>query len=176
MPIWLACMPLSLCILTILLPSSSVTLGGLDPSSEGCPSPFLASFAAFCCCSSKVILSVCNSPIILSVAVGSKASTVKVQSSWFCSNRRRRLRCSLVWKSEVQIRDKGKGTNPYFSRAIRSLLMRSRASEIFPNTYWVATYPTPITPKPIAKGVLFRRSHFLVAEIMACSSVGGGWC
>lgn len=63
----------------------------------------------------------------------------------------------------------------YFSRAIRSLLMRSRASEIFPNTYCVATYPAPITPNPIAKGVLFRRSHLLEAEIMAGSGVRERW-
>jgi hypothetical protein len=55
----------------------------------------------------------------------------------------------------------------YFSRAMRSLLIRSRASDIFDKTYWVATYPAPSTPNPIANGVLFRRSHLRVAEIMA---------
>jgi hypothetical protein len=30
---------------------------------------------------------------MFSVAVGRIAKTVKVQSSWFCSKRRRRLRC-----------------------------------------------------------------------------------
>jgi hypothetical protein len=54
----------------------------------------------------------------------------------------------------------------YFSRAILSLLMRSRASEILDKIYCVATYPTPITPSPIAMGVLFRRNHRRVAEIM----------
>jgi hypothetical protein len=54
--------------------------------------------------------------------------------------------------------------------------MRSRASDIFPNTYWVATYPTPITPAPIARGVLYRRSHFLEAEIMTWLFVAAVSC
>lgn len=45
----------------------------------------------FICCISKVIFSVFMVSRILVVAVGSNARTVKVQSSWFCSNRLRRL-------------------------------------------------------------------------------------
>jgi len=44
--------------------------------------------------------------------------------------------------------------------------MRSLASEIFAKIYCVATYPTPSIPSPIAMGVLFRRNHRRVAEIM----------
>jgi hypothetical protein len=44
--------------------------------------------------------------------------------------------------------------------------MRSRASEILDIIYCVATYPIPSTPSPIAMGVLFRRNHRRVAEIM----------
>jgi hypothetical protein len=44
--------------------------------------------------------------------------------------------------------------------------MRSLASEIFDRTYWVIRYPTPTTPNPIARGVLFRRNHLRVAAIM----------
>ena len=70
---------------------------------------------AFICWISRVIFSVFMASRILAVAVGRRARTVKVQSSWFCSKRRRR-----------------------FSLAMRSLLMRSRASLILFNTYWVA--------------------------------------
>jgi hypothetical protein len=55
----------------------------------------------------------------------------------------------------------------YFSLAMRSLLIRSLASEIFESTYCVTKYPTPTTPIPIARGVLFRRNHLRVAAIMA---------
>lgn len=54
----------------------------------------------------------------------------------------------------------------YFSLAMRSLLIRSLASEIFESTYCVTKYPTPTTPIPIARGVLFRRNHLRVAAIM----------
>lgn len=55
----------------------------------------------------------------------------------------------------------------HFSFAMRSLLMRSRASDSFPNTYCAATYPAPKTPTPIAIGVRFRRNQRRVAVIMA---------
>jgi hypothetical protein len=45
----------------------------------------------FICCMSYVIFSVFIASRMLVVAVGSRARTVNVQSSWFCSNRRRRL-------------------------------------------------------------------------------------
>ena len=44
--------------------------------------------------------------------------------------------------------------------------MRSRASEILDSTYCPAMYPTPSTPAPMAKLVLFRRSHRREADIM----------
>ena len=77
----------------MLRPSSSVAfasdmLGGLiDPM-------LLAALAAaepFICWISYVILSVFIASRMLVVAVGRSASTVKVQSSWFCSKRRRKL-------------------------------------------------------------------------------------
>ena len=49
--------------------------------------------------------------------------------------------------------------------------MRSRASEILDSTYWPATYPTPSTPAPMAKFVLFRRSQRLVADIMVVGNL-----
>lgn len=93
----LACTPLSLCKLTVLLPSSSVRvvsamLGGV---AEG--STVLAALTPFICWISKVIFSVFIVSSRFVVAVGNRASTVNVQSSWFCSKRRRRLksRCKL---------------------------------------------------------------------------------
>lgn len=76
---WLAWTPLSLSWLILLLPSSSVTDGGVEPRSDGRSS--LANFEAFCSCRAKVIRSVSSSAIILSVAVGRSASMVNVQSS-----------------------------------------------------------------------------------------------
>lgn len=80
----------SLWKLVRLLPSSSVTLGGTeDAISE--VATLLANLSALCCCSSFTICSTGIASKMLSVAVGRMASTVKLQSSWFCSNRRRRL-------------------------------------------------------------------------------------
>lgn len=47
--------------------------------------------SAFCFCSSSNTCSAGTASRRFSVAVGRMASTVKVQSSWFCSKRRRRL-------------------------------------------------------------------------------------
>ena len=58
----------------------------------------------------------------------------------------------------------------YFSLAIRSAVMRSRASVILEITYWAAMYPTPNMPALIAKLVLFRRSQRLVADIIVVGS------
>lgn len=68
----------------------SATLGGADvPISLG---PTLRdSLSAFCRCSSSSTCSTGMASSMFSVAVGRMARTVKVQSSWFCSNRRRRL-------------------------------------------------------------------------------------
>jgi hypothetical protein len=76
------CIPLSLYVLKLamLRPSSSVTEGGVLPNSLTPSAPF-ANLAAFCCCSSNVILSVSSSATMFSVAVGSSARTVYVQSS-----------------------------------------------------------------------------------------------
>lgn len=80
-------------MLTMLRPSSSVAfvsdmLGGLiEPM-------LFAAFAdvvLFICWISYVILSVFIASRMLVVAVGSNARTVNVQSSWFCSKRRRKL-------------------------------------------------------------------------------------
>jgi hypothetical protein len=80
-----------------LRPSSSVvsaTLGGAEvPISLG---PTLrANRSAFCRCSSSSTCSTGIASSMFSVAVGRIARTVKVQSSWFCSKRRRRL-CYLL--------------------------------------------------------------------------------
>ncbi len=53
---------------------------------------------------------------------------------------------------------------------MRSSAIRSLASVIFDSTYWPAMYPTPTTPNPTAKPVRFRRSHFLVADIILFAS------
>ncbi len=81
-----------------------------------------------------------------------------VQSSWFCSNRRRRLsHWLLVCGRPLYI-----GVT-YFSFDIRSSVVRCLASWILPITYWPATYPAPTTPAEIRRVVLFRRSHRRVA-------------
>lgn len=89
----------------------------------------------FICWISKVIFSVLSSSRIFVVAVGSRASTVNVQSSWFCSNLLRRLeeverqrdgKMKVTW---------GRMTNTDFSLAIRSLLILSLASLRRARTY-----------------------------------------
>lgn len=80
--------------LIMLLPSSSVVcvsdmLGGVED-----PTLWIDLEVAeelFICCMSYVIFSVFIASRMFVVAVGRRARTVKVQSSWFCSNRRRRL-------------------------------------------------------------------------------------
>lgn len=90
--IWLACMPLSL-VEIMLLPSSSVmpiVSGRLIESAL----PLLIDLAPLpplSCWISRVIFSTSRASRILVAAVGSRASTVYVQSSWFCWKRRRRL-------------------------------------------------------------------------------------
>ena len=77
----------------LLVLASSVTLGGTDGySDEGasdCPNLF--SLSCLSCCSCSVICSTGKASMISSRMVGSRARTVYVQSSWFCSKRRRRL-------------------------------------------------------------------------------------
>lgn len=68
--------------------------------------------------------------MISSRTVGSSASTVYVQSSWFCSNRRLRLAINQIKDPDALSK-----VCPYFSFAILSSLMRCRASEILPKTY-----------------------------------------
>jgi hypothetical protein len=97
---WLAWTPLSLSKLVLvparLFPSSSVRLvsvmlGGLaTAAADAAPAP---AFAPFIFWISKVMASVFIASTMFFVAVGKRASTVYVQSSWFCSNRRRRLSC-----------------------------------------------------------------------------------
>lgn len=89
--IWLACTPLSLCKLTVLLPSSSVRVVSAILGGVAVDSALLAFLTPFICCISKVIFSVFMDSSTLVVAVGNKAKTVNVQSSWFCSKRLRRL-------------------------------------------------------------------------------------
>lgn len=55
----------------------------------------------------------------------------------------------------------------YFSFAMRSLLMRSRASLILFRTYWVAMYPAPTMPTPMAIGVRLLRSQRRADENMS---------
>ena len=93
-PIWLVCTYPWLRRLDKLFPSSSTVLRGSELISDPAASPpfnCLANLSARFCCNSFVSSSTGRAPSIFSVAVGSKASTVKVQSVWFCSNRRRRL-------------------------------------------------------------------------------------
>lgn len=85
--------PPSLCTLNpliILRPSSSIV-----PTSDMVGARELMLFfllaGLFICWISYVILSVLRASRMLVVAVGRRARTVKVQSSWFCSKRRRKL-------------------------------------------------------------------------------------
>jgi hypothetical protein len=79
------------------LPSSSVIvvsaiLGGVATDSV----VRIPLVALFICWISSVMFSVFIVSRIFVVAVGSKARTVNVQSSWFCSNRRRKLRGDMI--------------------------------------------------------------------------------
>lgn len=92
--IWLACTMLSLWKLFKLRPSSSAALGAsegasVDAISDG--ATLRCRRSAFCFCSSLNVCSTGRAWRMLSVAVGRMARTVNVQSSWFCSKRRRRL-------------------------------------------------------------------------------------
>ena len=89
---WLVCMKLSLA--RLFSSPWSVMLGGTDGKSAVDTSDgptLLASLSAFCCCSSSSVCSTGKASKMFSTAVGRIARTVNVQSSWFCSNRRRRL-------------------------------------------------------------------------------------
>lgn len=103
--------------MAMLLPSSSVMvvsamLGGLVVDSEA---PALGPLAEpLICCISYVICSVFISFKTLLATVGRRASTVNVQSSWFCSNRRRKL-----YHREGDAPDHVSPTNP--SRQILSI-------------------------------------------------------
>ena len=82
--------------LTMLRPSSSVVwvsaiLGGVEEEPMLWMDLDAVDEVLFICCMSYVIFSVFMASRMFVVAVGSRASTVKVQSSWFCSKRRRRL-------------------------------------------------------------------------------------
>lgn len=105
---------------------------------------------------------------MFSVAVGSSARTVNVQSVWFCSNRRRKLQSvtQLSANPLAFYQSMDASSTTYFSREIRSLLIRSLASVIFVITYCPARYPAPTTPAPIAKALRLRRSQRLDAPIM----------
>jgi hypothetical protein len=118
---WLACTALSAWLgkLTMLRPSSSVVcvsdmLGGLvDPmlltDLDGAAELFI-------CCISYVIFSVFIASRMFVVAVGSRARTVNVQSSWFCSNRRRRLRMIKVSMQPTRLEGMGsEHTSPWLS-------------------------------------------------------------
>ena len=77
-----------------LLLSSSMTLDVPDWFSDDNVSEAVMvrpNFSDRCLCSSKEICSTGNASRIFSVAVGSRARMVKVQSSWFCWKRRRKL-------------------------------------------------------------------------------------
>lgn len=138
-----------------------------------------ASRSAFFCCSSLVSSSTGRTSNIFSVAVGSRAKIVKVQSVWFCSNRLRRLQYFHMYtlvtcQKEQETEYLGYGiwsTRPfrytYFSRAILSLLIRSLASEILDKRYCPARYPAPRTPKPTAIPFRWRWNHRFVAPIIA---------
>jgi hypothetical protein len=90
--IWLAWMKLSVCRLELLASSSvvSATLGGAVLAISLGPT-LRDKRSAFCLCSSSSTCSTGMASSMFSVAVGRMARTVKVQSSWFCSKRRRRL-------------------------------------------------------------------------------------
>lgn len=109
--------------------------------------------AAFFFCSSAVSFSTGRSLTIFSVAVGRRAETVKVQSSWFCWNR-----LWMLWKAHSQLRAMPRSFmgEPYFSRATRSLIICFRASLSFEPIYCTATYPAPTIPKPRARLVRCR--------------------
>jgi hypothetical protein len=99
--------PASLWALTVMMlrPSSSVAfasdmLGGLvEPMLR-----VLAVADPLICWISYVIFSVFMVSRMWVVAVGSRARTVNVQSSWFCSKRRRRLVMAWLAQSLLGIR------------------------------------------------------------------------
>ena len=90
--IWLAWMKLSVWRLELRASSSvvSATLGGAELAISLGPT-LRDKRSAFCLCSSSSTCSTGMASSMFSVAVGKMARTVKVQSSWFCSKRRRRL-------------------------------------------------------------------------------------
>lgn len=133
-----------------------------DEAASEAPSFFSRSCRS--CWSCSVICSTGKAPMISSRTVGKRARTVYVQSSWFCSNLRRKLSRS---RSDMKYVDQHRVT--YFSFDVFSSLMRSRASLILPSTYWPATYPPATTPAPISKEFLLRRTHRRVAVIIATS-------
>ena len=91
-PIWLAWMKLSVWKVELLPSSSAVsaTLGGAELAISLGPT-LLANRSAFCRCNSSSTCSTGMASRMFSVAVGRMARTVKVQSSWFCSKRHRKL-------------------------------------------------------------------------------------
>jgi hypothetical protein len=105
--ICVVCTPASLWALTLMMlrPSSSVALvsdmlGGLvEPTLR-----ILVAAEPLICWISREIFSVFIASRMFAVAVGSRARTVKVQSSWFCSKRRRRLRQSRGQPALVPVR------------------------------------------------------------------------
>jgi len=142
-----------------------MTLGALDGRSveatSDIPVALLLDLSAFCFCSSSTISSTGNEPMTSSRTVGRSAKTVNVQSSWFCSNRLRRLsQVSLV----APIHDSFLSD---FSFAIRSSPIRSRASNHLFQAYCPAKYTAPTAPAPIANRVRFRWNHRRVASIIA---------
>lgn len=89
-PIWLAWTKFSLWKLDKLLPSSSALPD--DETSDGAISEVAAVRPDLFFFISSVICSEGKASRMLSVTVGSSSSAVIVQSSWFCVNRRRKLR------------------------------------------------------------------------------------
>ena len=87
----LACMRLSPRPLKLLRLSSSVMVVSAILGGAAEESPPRGPLAPFICCISSVMFSVFMLSRMFAVAVGRRASTVNVQSSWFCSKRRRRL-------------------------------------------------------------------------------------
>jgi len=144
--------------------SSSNTLGGPDGRSVDAtsdkPPALLDSLSVLCFCNSFVISSTGNAPMISSRIVGRSANTVYVQSSWFCSNRRRRLEHRQYCSARTSIRDLLlfrypvlTHTLPCFEPFAPCVLSSKIAQPDGPSS---CCQPSPVAPEPAARCLYHR--------------------
>ena len=171
---WLVCTKLSVWKLERLRPSSSVVLGDLDDADgtkSDCEPAVRPSRSAFCCWSSCVIFSTGRASRMFSAAVGRRARTVKVQSSWFCSNRRRRLirRVRMIpFRTESRGRTLLVSRNPLNAHALSCLGQfpeRILACDVAHSNHAKAHSESGTIPaQPSARGVYHPSSRYIGIE------------